>query len=145
MPGWHNEMRNLLRASEIQPNQYAAAALNGVGVDMAGWDGVEFDALIGGMAASSTFDMRVLGSANANFSGAVNITGAAIVQTIAADGNNRVVSVAVHRPTNRYVRTNSTVAAANVFYGITSYRYRGASRLPPTTPTNHQFVAVAEN
>jgi hypothetical protein len=143
--GDHNPIRNMIRSVEVAPNQYGTGSTNGNGVDMLGWDGVEFEAILGGLVATATFDLRVLGSANSNFSGAVNITNAAIVQSLAADGNNRVVSVAVHRPTNRYIRVNATVGTANVFYGVSAYRYRGQSRLPATLPTNHQFVAVAEN
>jgi hypothetical protein len=144
MPAHHNPLRNLKRGVEIA-GVTASSAANGNGVDMLGWDGVEFDVNIGAMVATATFDLRVVGSANSNFSGAVNITNANIVQTLAADGNNRVVSVAVHRPTNRYLRVVATPATANVTYAVTSYLYRGQGRLPVTVPTNHQFVAVAEN
>lgn len=144
MVSQHGGNRTTLTDIEVAPKLYTAGGTNGAGVDMQGWDGVVFEANIGAMVAGSTFDMRAVGSANSNYSGAVNITGAAITQ-VPNTQNGIMASIDVWRPTNRYVRTVSTVAVDNVNYGITSRRYRYTGRSPVSLPTNYQYVNVAEN
>lgn len=129
------------------PGSSPGAAGNGAGVDMlelGGWDGVVFQAVIGVIGNGGTYDLRVVGSANANFSGAVNVNGASITQVPNTQANI-VVSIDVFRPTNRYLRVVSTPATNNANIAVLATRYRGQGRSPITLPTNSQYVAVAEN
>lgn len=145
MAGYHGGyMRTMLSTVEVNSKDGAAASSNGAGVDMQGWDGVIFQAIVGTIGNGGTFDMRVVESANSNFSGAVNITGAALTQ-VPNTQPNTVYSIDVFRPTNRYVRVNATVGTNNVNYGVIAHRYRHVGRAPLTLPTNSQYVTVAAN
>lgn len=128
---------------EIGPTSPGAAG-NGGGVDMMGYDRVLFHCLIGVIGNGGTFDLRVVGSANANFSGAVNITNAVITQ-VPNTTANVVVSIDVVRPTNRYVRVVATPATNNANIAILSERFRGSGVVPAANPTNFQYVVIAEN
>src|SRR2546423_11607221 len=121
--------RNLI-TQDIAP-QVASANVNGTAVDMQGWDGCLWEFNIGAMASGATFDARIVSSANANMSGATNITNAALVQVTNA-GNTNVVLVDVFRPTDRYLRSATQPATANVTFGAVTIRYRRAGLLPPT-------------
>lgn len=132
-----------LATVEINPSS-PGAGTNGTGVDMQGWDRVVFHCAVGVIGNGGTLDLRVVGSANSNFSGAVNITNAAVVQ-LPNTQPNVVVSIDVYRPTNRYVRVVATPATNNANISVIAVRYRGAGNLPPTQPTNYQYVSVAEN
>jgi len=145
MPGYHGGyLRGAISTVELPGAERAAAAVNGAGVDMAGWDGVAFQAALGAFTGAGTFDMRVVESENSNFSGAVNVSGAAIVQQ-ANTGPNVIVTIDVYRPTNRYVRAVGTVAVNNVVYGVTAIRYRAQGRTPVDLPNNSQYVIVRAN
>lgn len=126
------------------PNSSPGAATNGAGVDMQGYDRVRFLCAVGLIGNGGTFDLRVVGGANANFSGAINITNAVITQ-LANTTTNVVVAIDVVRPTNRYVRVVATPATNNANIAIISERFRGTGTTPPANPTNFQYVTVAEN
>jgi hypothetical protein len=132
-----------LTTVEINPSSPGAAA-TGTGVDMQGFDRVVFHVAIGVIGNGATIDARVVGSANANFSGAVNIANAAIVQVLNTSPNV-AATIDVYRPTNRYVRLVVTPATNNANVSAVAVRYRGTGNLPPTQPTNYQYVAVSEN
>ena len=138
---WHQRLESLLQSVEVQPVSLSGA-VNGAGVDMAGWDGVAFVAQVGVVTGAGTFDLRVVESANANFSGAVNISGASITQVTTS---NTTHTIDVWRPTNRYLRVVATQAVNTVLAAVLAFRYRGQSRLPASTPTNFQYVKVQAN
>lgn len=120
------------------------AAVNGAGVDMKGWDVVAFVCALGVMGNGGTFDLRVVESANANFSGAVNVAGASVTQ-VANTSPNVALTIEVTRPTNRYLRVVATPATNNANIGIVSIRSRAQGRPPIAVPTNHQYVNVTMN
>lgn len=135
---------------ERPPGDQAAGSANGVGVDLAGWDGVVFEAIIGVIGNGGTYDLRVVDSANSNFSGAVNVTdkdtgNVAGITQVLNTGPNVIVSIDVFRPTNRYVRVVSTATTNNVNVGIVAHKYRAQGRTPYDLPTNNQYVAVRAN
>lgn len=134
----------VLTQQEIAPANLAANA-NGTVIDMQGWDGVEFEFNIGVMASGVTFDAYVQNSANSNFSGPTNITGAALTQ-VANTSNATLQILDVFRPSLRYVRV-STIPGAGVFASVVSRRYRrNGTVLPPTqATTTNQVVAVVAN
>lgn len=133
---------HVLTTQEIPP-QNASSVQSGAGVNMVGWDGVRFTVNLGQFIGSAVCDARVVGSANANFSGQVNVTNAAITQAVAANANN-VWTIDVLRPTNLYLRCLVTPAANNVLISVTADRYKRGGVLPPTQAAI-QSVKVVEN
>lgn len=134
---------SILTQQEIAPANLAANT-NGTTIDMQGWDGVEFEFNIGVMASGVTFDAYVQNSANSNFSGPTNISGAALTQ-VANTSNATLQLLDVFKPSLRYVRL-STIPGAGVFAGVVSRRYRRTGTLPPTqATTTNQVVSVVVN
>ena len=123
--------------------QIASANVNGVAVDMQGWSGCLFVFNVGAMVNGATFDARVVSSANANMSGATNITNAALTQ-VANGSNINTFMIDVWRPTDRYLRTATMPATANVTYSSVAIRYGRTGALPPTQ-TAGQIVRVQSN
>lgn len=140
----HQTLKNTLVALEAIPALNNTATVQGIGVDMKGWDTVAFVAAIAAQGTGGTFDMRVVGSINANFSGNVNISGALLTQVLAATSVNATYVVEVHRPTNRYVKA-IIVTGNNANFSVISVRSRGQSRLPVSVEGNNQYVGVSEN
>lgn len=143
MPKYHAGRGDAVTTVEVQPGDYAAGNTNGIGVDMSGFDGVVFDAIIGGITGAGVYDMRVVESENANFSGAVNIANAAIVQVTNA-APNTIHSIDVFRATNnRYLRVVSSPATNNVEVTVIARRYRAQGRTPYELPTGSTYVEVS--
>jgi hypothetical protein len=136
-------MREMASSVEVVPSSPGAGG-NGAGVDMQGWDGVAFQCIIGVVGNGGTYDLRVVESANSNFSGAVNVANAEITQVLNTSPNV-LVTIDVYRPTNRYLRVVSTPATNNANVAVIAHRYRGTGRTPAGLPTNHQYVAVRAN
>lgn len=140
----HQHLKNSLVAVDAIPQLNQATAVQGIGVDMKGWDSVAFIANIAAQGNGGAFDMRVVGSANSNFSGNVNISGAAITQVNNVVTVNATYVIEVYRPTNRYVKAIYT-PTNNANFSAVSIRSRGQTRMPPTPAGNNQYVGVAEN
>lgn len=139
----HNSLSdNVLTTIEL-PAQSASTVQTGAGVNMVGWDGVRFVINLGAFTGSAVADARVVGSANANFSGAVNISGAALTQ-VAAANNANVFVIDVFRPTNLYLRCLVTPAVNTILLAVTADRYKRGGVLPPTQGAI-QTVRVVEN
>jgi hypothetical protein len=144
----HQTLKNSLVSVDAISQLDKAIAVQGIGVDMTGWDSVAFIAAVNAQGNGGTFDMRVVGSANSNFNNGTNtngtnISGANIAQ--AANGAvNVTYTVEVYRPTNRYVKAIYT-PTNNANFSAVAIRTRGQSRQPVTITTNHQYVGVAEN
>lgn len=128
-----------LISEDIAP-QSASANVNGTALDMQGWDGCCFIFNLGTVASGGTFDARIVGSANANMSGATNVTNAALVQVTSATPNNCFI-IDVYRPSDRYVRSATQPATAAVLLGATAIRYHHAGILPATASAS-QTVKV---
>ena len=122
----------------------ASANTNGTAMDMQGWDGCLYVFNLGAMVATATFDARIVQSANANMSGATNVTNAALTQVLAATGNTNSYMIDVWRPTSRYIRSATQPATANTTFSSVAIRYRASGVLPPTQ-TALQTVKVAVN
>ncbi len=144
MPGYHDSLSDSALVSLDIAAQIASANVNGTAMDMQGWDGCLFVFNLGAMVASATFDARIVSSANANMSGATNITNAAITQVLAASGNTNSYHIDVWRPTNRYIRSATQPATANTTFSSVAIRYR-ATGILPVTQTALQTVRVAVN
>jgi len=124
-------------------SQIASANVNGTVIDMQGWNGCLFVFDIGAMVNGATFDARVVSSANANMSGATNVTNAALTQVTNA-GNVNTYMIDVWRPTDRYLRTATQPATANSTFSGVAIQYGRTGTLPPTQ-TAAQTVKVAVN
>jgi len=123
--------------------QIASANINGTAIDMQGWSGCLFVFDIGTMVNGATFDARVVSSANANMSGATNVTNAALVQ-VTNGGNVNTYMIDVWRPTDRYLRTATQPATANSTFSAVAIQY-GRNGLNPPTQTAAQTVKVQAN
>lgn len=136
---------SVLSTQELAP-QNASTVQSGTGVNMAalgGSDGVQFQINLGAFIGSAVCDARVVESANANFSGQVNIAGAALTQVAATNASNLFI-IDVYKPTNLYVRCLVTPAVNNVLLSVTANRYKRNGVLPPTQSAL-QVVKVVAN
>jgi hypothetical protein len=139
----HNALSDtVLVAQDIAPVSGSTNA-NGAVMDMQGWDGIEYCFSIGTMASGATYDARIVSSANANMSGATNITNAALTQ-VAVTGNANIYIIDVYRPTDRYLRSATQPATAAVLHASVATRYRRNGTLPPTQSAIQQ-VKVSVN
>lgn len=125
------------------PPQSNPAAVAGTAVDMQGWEGVKFDINVGLITGLGALDAYVRTSANANMSGPVNVTNAALVQVLAATNNN-VAVIEVWRPSARYIQLVLTQSVNTVVAGVTATQYRRTGILPPTQSAS-QYVKIAQN
>jgi len=144
MPNYHmSPADGMAIETEVTARLLNNGQVNGVGVDMQGWDGCLFVLNLGTIDAA--IDMAAFRDDNASFTSATAITGAAITQ-IAATGDGSIVGIDVYRPSERYVRARVTVASGTTGaqLSVTSIRYRATGRLP-ITQTLDELVKVAEN
>ncbi len=126
---------NLSKNYKITRVENAAAAgqtaLTSDSVDMANFEGVEFEVIMGAITAGGVQSAKLQqssddGSAD-DFS---DIEGSS--QTIADDDDNQVFVLEVHRPTKRYVRCVVSRATQNsVLDAIVARQYGG--RVKPST------------
>lgn len=119
-------------------------ALNGVGVDMQGYDGVAFIAsALKGEALD--FSIKAQQAAESDYSDAADLAGTATTfsTTVGADA---VAVLEIRSPGERYVRPVVTVpnATAATPTSVIAIKYRG-QYLPETAPTAGEYhVAPAE-
>lgn len=107
----------------------ASTATNGAAVDMQGWDGVVFVAMVGN--TDRTVDQKVQSDDNSGFSSPTDITGAASTQ-VSATGDSKSYAIDVWRPGERFVRhivTSGAGGTATLIAGF-AIRYRATGRLP---------------
>ncbi len=121
---------SVLIAQDIAPIS-SSANVNGTVMDMQGWDGICYAFSIGTMSSGATFDARIVSSANANMSGATNITNAALTQ-VPVTGNANIYIIDVWRPTDRYLRSATQPAVAATLHTSHAIRYRRNGVLPAT-------------
>lgn len=139
----HQGLSDSVLVTQEVPPQNASTVQSGTGISMVGWDGVQFTINLGAMIGSAVCDARVVGSANANFSGQTNISGAALTQIAAASANN-VFIIDVYRPVNLYVRCLITPSVNNALISATAARYKRGGVLPPTQAAA-EVVKVVQN
>lgn len=127
----HQSLSESVLVSQVIDPQSDGAGISATAVDMSGWDGVLFIVNLGAFTADAVFDAYVQRSANANMSGPVNVTNAALVQVTNTQPNNTFL-IDVYRPLSRYVQLVTAPATNTVIYGATAIRYRRTGLLPPT-------------
>jgi hypothetical protein len=133
-------------ALEVTPQSVAAStAVNGIGVDMKGFDGVLFVVFKG--AGNQTLDMKAQSDVVSGFGTAADIASAAITQ-LATGANNIGAILDVWRPTKRFVRAVVTTGAGVTLdiVSVMSIRYRRSGLIPATLDaTISQLVKIQQN
>ena len=95
-------------------------------VDMAGYDGVVFVAIMGVITTTGTFNM-VVKQAATDIEGTA-LSGATVTATGSANGD-KLLAIDVFRPTKRYVGVVLTLAVANsIIGGVLAIQYKAAAR-----------------
>lgn len=126
---------NLSKNYKITRVENAAAAgqtaVDSDSVDMANFEGVEFEVLMGSITTGGVQSAKLQQSEDdGDADGWSDIEGTS--QTIADDDDNQVFVLEVRRPTKRYVRCTVSRATQNsVVDGIVARRYGG--RVKPAT------------
>lgn len=110
-------------------------------VDMAGYDGVIFIALLGTLTAGQVTKLRANGG---NVSGThAELAGATTAAAADGDSNTALV-VDVYRPIHRYMRPSVLRATQNaVVNGILAIRYKGSKAPVTQAATIAEAVLVA--
>jgi hypothetical protein len=133
---------NNLIGQALAPVSAASGAQNGAVIDTTDYEGVTFILEVGAMTATGTLDMKVQRSVAAAFSPAVDISGAALVQLVAASGGSKSYAITIPAPSARYVRCVVTPATAASVFGVTYILY-GKRGTRPATAVLTQQVEVA--
>ncbi len=116
-----------------RPTASAVAAttdLDGSVIDMAGFDGVLFVALLGDVTSGSVLELQCQGSAASNGSSPTQETGATsgTFTAGASSADGKLLVLDVIRPANRYVFPRLKRGTANaVVDGVVAVKYRGRS------------------
>lgn len=121
----------LVSPAHIKLQALVAAAVNGVALDMQGWDGVTFVIPYGVFGASGTLTGLVQRDDNSGFNTPTNIASSSITQVNAANANAGV-AVDVYQPSERYVRLQLTGQTNGVTAGAVAIQYRRTGILPAT-------------
>lgn len=145
-------MQNLLKDIKIVRVLNAVAAgtspQNGSILDMSGWDGVTFIALLGTLTATQVTSLKAQQGNQSNLSDVADLAGT-LVGPLADGDSNKCLALDVYRPTDRYVRCVVNRGTANaVIDGIVAVQYRGR-KSPVTQDTttiaaNEQHISPAE-
>ncbi len=140
---------NISKATKVVRvmNGVAAAfgdTLNGTHVDMQGFEGVRFLALIGAVTAGGICRLHAEQGALANDTDMADLAGSESGDAV----SNGVLELDVYRPTERYVRPVLTRAVANIVVdGIVAELY-GARSMPvsadPTVASSELHVSPVE-
>jgi hypothetical protein len=144
MPGEHiGSNADELVAQEIPPQSVTGGAVNGTGVDMQGWEDVQFHINIGAITGAGTLAAVIQEDTASNFGSAANVANAALTNITNTTPNN-VMILGIARPTKRYVRLVVTQATNTVIASAVSIRRRRTGILPPTALAS-QTVILKEN
>lgn len=128
---------------EIPPQSITGGAVNGTGVDMSGWEDVQFHINVGAITGAGTLAAVIQEDTASNFGTAANVANAALTNITNTTPNN-VMVLGIARPTKRYVRLLVTQAANTVVASATCIRRRRTGVLPPTAAAS-QTVILKEN
>lgn len=112
------------------------AALTETEIDCTGFDRICHIINVGAMTANGTFDYKVQEDSATGMASATDVTGAALVQVLAAAGGKKVY--AIDMPVNPAKPFQIAVAAcgvANVTVGAIAVLYEGSGTFPKTAAT----------
>lgn len=145
-------MENLLKEVKLTRVMNAVAAgvtsQNSAILDMSGWDGVTFMAMLGTLTATQVTSLKAQQGQAANLSDAADLAGT-LVGPLADTDSNKCLVLDVYRPLDRYVRCVLGRGTANaVIDGIVAIQYRGrkspVSQDTTTIAFNEQHISPAE-
>ena len=131
----HNLSYGLKPSRSVNATAAGTTAVNGAAVDMQGFEGVMFVALLGTLTATQVTKLQVQYSADGSTNW-TNITDDAIGGTLstgaAADADsNKIMWIDIYRPKQRYLRAVVSRGTANaVIDGVLAIQYHPA--LQPT-------------
>lgn len=122
-------MQNLLKDIKLTRvlNSVAAGTTNQTGstLDMSGWDGVTFIAMLGALTATQVTGIKAQQGQASNMSDAADLQGTNVGPMADGDSNKCIV-LDVYRPVERYVRCILIRGTANaVIDGVIAVQYRG--------------------
>ncbi|MCS0497870.1 hypothetical protein NVS89_22525 [Ancylobacter sp. MQZ15Z-1] len=134
---------NLLQNVKVTRVANAAVAaqsdVNGSILDMAGYDGVMFVALLGDVTTGSVLALKAEQNTANAAGGMAELDGAASFTAGASDADSAVLLLDVHKPREQYVRAVLERGTANaVVDGILAIQYGAMSR-----PTVHAAGVIA--
>ena len=106
-------------------------ALTETEINCTGFDRVCHIITVGAMAAGSTLNYKVQEAAATGMGGAVDITGAALTQVLAASGANKVYAIDIPvNPTKPFQMAVGVAATDNVAVGAVAVLYEGSGTYP---------------
>lgn len=111
----------------------ATTALDSDILDMSGYEGVLFLAMLGDVSDTSVLTLAAQQNTANSTSGMATLSGTATFTAGATDADSKVLALDVYRPRERYVRAYLTRTAANaVVGGVIAIQYGAGKR--PVTP-----------
>jgi hypothetical protein len=114
----------------------SATSLTETEIDCTGFDRVCHIINIGAMTATGTFDYQVQEAAATGMSGAADVTGAALVQVLAASGGSKVYAIDIPvNPAKPFQQAVAACGTAASVVGAIAVLYEGSGTFPKTAAT----------
>jgi len=114
----------------------SATALTETEIDCTGFDRVCHIINVGAMTATGTFDYQVQEAAATGMSGAADVTGAALVQVLAASGGSKVYAIDIPvNPAKPFQKAVAACGTAASVVGAIAVLYEGSGTFPKTAAT----------
>lgn len=122
------------QARSVNAQSAGTSTVNGTGIDMLGFTGVQFICALGALNTTATVTMAAQVSANNSDWGASGSN----TTTCAANADNKIMVLDVWRPSARYVRPVLTRATANsAIDGVVAVLYNPSN----VATSNHSTVS----
>lgn len=127
----HPSLLNDVKVTVISPAAVAAqTAIESDILDMSGYEGVLFLAVLGDVTTGSVLGLAAQQNIANSTSGMATLAGSATFTAGASDADSKVLALDVYRPRERYVRAYLTRTTANaIIGGIIAIQY-GAAKKP---------------
>lgn len=117
----------------------AQTDVNGSILDMAGFEGVMFVALLGDVSDGSKLALKAEQNTANSTSGMAELVGSAAFTASASDADSKALVLDVHKPRERYVRAVLERGTANaVVDAVIAIQY-----MPWSAPTAHDASVIA--
>ena len=111
-------------------------ALTETEIDCTGFDRVCHIINVGAMTATGTFDYKVQEDSATGMATAADVTGAALVQVLAATGASKVYAIDMPvNPAKPFQKAVAACGTANVTVGAIAVLYEGSGTFPKTAAT----------
>lgn len=123
----------------LSPQSGNNTTLNGVTIDLAGAEGIDFICEVGAQDAIVTFKVQTGAASDA--SDMADVTG--LTQAFSATDDNKVTVLSLGKSTKRYARIVATLANGTAQLVAASAVLRGLRNVPVTQDFGGVFVAAA--